>query len=100
MIAWWNSLTWQGKFVSSIVGVNILLGLLALTAITLRAVGILPPAQEFLYVPPPRFDVRQCRGDEVERRYGDSGSFDELNDDIQLEIRLNCDRMRRSIEER
>lgn len=86
-----SSLSFGGKVVAFIVMGNAIAWAIALAAMTLRAIGILPPALPFVPVEQPTYDRRECWRRHVEQRYGDAVVMDELNDDIQLQIRLQCD---------
>jgi hypothetical protein len=88
----WNTLSFGGKFVAVIVAVNLLMAAVACGAASLRALGILPPAAPYVPdAPPPVYDQRQCWYRHVERDYGGKVSMDDLADDVQLQIRLECD---------
>ena len=88
----WNTLSFGGKFVAFIVAMNVLMVTVALGAASLRALGILPPAVPYVPdAPPPVYDQRQCWYRHVERDYGDKVSMDDLANDVQLQIRLQCD---------
>lgn len=91
LLAKWSLMSFGGKFVTFIVVGNLIAGAIALTAVTLRTFGLIPPSAPYVAVEQPKYDKRACWRRHVERVYGDAVALEELRDDLQLQIRLQCD---------